>query len=95
MTRFIKQHITSLTNQFSTVHFSSPDVKCMFLFSPLWSGKNVYKYIKKPEKASSQQKGIKFINYQSDVTTYANMIKKSPLKHPERINLLKKSQKLI
>ena len=40
MTRFIKQQITSLTNQFSTVHFSFPDMKYTFLFSPLWSGKN-------------------------------------------------------
>ena len=38
MTRFIKQQITSLTNQFSTFHFSFRDMKYMFLFSPLWSG---------------------------------------------------------
>ena len=40
MTRFIKQQNTSLINQFSTVHFSFPDMKYMFLFSQLWSGKN-------------------------------------------------------
>ena len=33
MTRFIKQPITSLLNQFLTVHFGFPDMKFMFLFS--------------------------------------------------------------
>ena len=40
MTMFIKQQITSLINQISTVHFIFPDMKYMFLFSLLWSGKN-------------------------------------------------------
>ena len=40
MTRFIKQQITSSMNQFSTANFRFPDIKYMFLFSPLWSSKN-------------------------------------------------------